>query len=181
MERYELEGYWDAYSNTRDEFCFGQEEFDIKEFTLLVKETYEAIKEFKINILGENKDSRNIDNPIKNKGITGEYIFDYSRLLIAVSKYCSGYSLPDDSEGYVFSASKAVARGLINYASWGFGKDDGIIDVCFDDMELNESAYDEFIEEEMIVSSNFCKIEYDVYKSNIEEIMNVIQNDRESI
>ena len=48
-------------------------------------------------------------------------------------------------------------------------------------MELNESAYDEFIEEEMIVSSNFFKIEYDVYKGNIEEIMNVIQNDRESV
>lgn len=85
----------------------GDEPFEKEYFTQTVKDTFQAIRQFKNYCRSIEKFAKEIDDNL--------YGFSYS--LAKISEYAAEISCCDESEQFIFSASQAIARLLIDYAT----------------------------------------------------------------
>ena len=91
----------------KNAYVFADEPFDKENFTQLVKESFQAIRQLK----NFNWDFKNHASDIKNN------LFDFAELLVQLAKYGAELYIGDESEDFIFSASQAVVRLLIGYAT----------------------------------------------------------------
>lgn len=96
---------WLCFNENKYAYAFLDEEFNKDEFTQLIKETLFAIRDYRSQLF----DLNNSGGTIK--------IFDFSQLLVEMAKYSVDVS-NDESEDYIFSASQAIVRLLLDYANF---------------------------------------------------------------
>lgn len=107
LDFYELADSWTEFNDCKSAYNFAEEEFDKANFTQLVKQTFKAIKQFKNSYM----DIENHIDDIKNKWDS------FSDLLIKLAIYSAETDSMDESEHFIFSASQAIVRLLLGYAT----------------------------------------------------------------
>ncbi len=110
LDLYDLTDEWMEFNDCKTAYSFAEEEFDKVNFTQLVKQTFQAIKQIKNNFM-------NIENHIAD--IKNDWS-SFSNLLINLALYSADTSSMDESEDCIFSASQAIVRLLLGYATTPF-------------------------------------------------------------
>ncbi len=98
---------WDELNALKDAYIFGDELFDKELFTQVVKESFSAIRLFR-------SICRDFKNHIEE---IDDNLLSFSNLLVYLANYSAEIYARDESEQYIFSASQAIVRLLLQYAT----------------------------------------------------------------
>ena len=157
----ELKEKWRNYNKA--EYLFTSETLDVQDFTQTVKETFQAIKNFKICL---NTDKKEVEP---------EEIYNYTNLMVEIAKYSAElYYEPSGEDEYIYITTTIVARMLLYYVSYGCSRinptDDNGVLVCYrEDCEIDlpyPYNRDEFWEK---------SFSYDTNTGDMSEIMEVVK------
>lgn len=134
-----LRNRWYALNETKNSCAFGEEDFDRDRFAGLVRDTFQAIRDFKQRLLGEDLSLPSYDPIGADKNVTPEDMIEYGSLLAEIGKYSAEMAI-DESEDRIFTASQAVTRLLLGYAFFDCGvtptDDTGVLIGTFGDCEV---------------------------------------------
>ena len=164
LDFYELSDKWMELNDCKNAYAFAEEAFDKEHFTQTVKETFQAIKQFKHSYM-------NIENHIDDIKNNWD---SFSDLLIKLALYSADTALMDESEHCIFSASQAIVRLLLGYATTTYkvvptddtGELFGTCDDCGLFCPCEEDVYSEYW------MQNF---KYDTNSGDMSEIINLAE------
>lgn len=98
---------WITLLDSKNDYVFAEEPFDKEYFTQTVKETFQAIRQFKNYCISIEKCAKEID----------DNLYGFSYALAKIAEYSAEVYCGDESEQFIFSASQAISRLLIDYAT----------------------------------------------------------------
>jgi len=105
MDIFELSHKWQNEVDNRNPYVFGEEPIDTVKFAELYRETFEVIKKHKNDLINGVLPEDKLE------------IFDYTRLLCALSQYTMYDCLEDESEHKLFTVTCEIAQELVHYAN----------------------------------------------------------------
>ena len=141
----ELFQKWMALNEKKNALAFGYECLDRDKFAETVRESFQAIRGFKQRMLGEKFADCKKEIGTE-KGIAPRDVINYANFMVELGKYSADVYM-DESEEYVFTASQAVTRMLLDYAYYDCGvtptDDNGVLCCWPEDLELYRSGDDD--------------------------------------
>ena len=164
---WKLREKWTKLNNHKNAYTFNEESIDMAEFAQIIKETFQAIKNFKISLIGEDMRAKDLTIAAQNE-LKPEDIHDYANLMVEIAKY-SVDTYVDECDEHTFQASQIVTRMLLNYAYFysrvNPTDDNGVLFADCEDCELYPQDNDEFWEK---------TFSYDTNTGDMSEIMEVV-------
>lgn len=154
MDIFELNLKWQNEVDNRNPYVFGEEPIDTVKFAELFKETFEAIKKHKNNLINGVLPEDKLE------------IFNYTRLLCTLSQYTMYDCLEDESEHKLFTVTCEIAQELVHYG------------VCSDHEETQKgvlrfpliAGIEDNIDNENLEDAFI----YDIYKGDFKDIIEYV-------